>query len=63
MLTLRRGRYLARLACGSADLDRALALRARGFGRAAGVIRAHPIARVPFIALILDDQARHIDKV
>lgn len=37
MLTLRRGRYHARLACGSADLDRALALRARGFGRAAGV--------------------------
>ena len=37
MLTLRRGRYHARLACGSPDLDRALALRARGFGRAAGV--------------------------
>ncbi|MEQ3626748.1 MAG: GNAT family N-acyltransferase [Celeribacter sp.] len=37
MLTLRRGRYLARLATGAQDLDRALMLRARGFGRGAGV--------------------------
>ena len=47
---------------GSADPGRSLGGSVR-MGRAAGVIRAHPIARVPPRAFMLDDQARYIDKL